>query len=88
MTLKIAGLEIEYIFVVVPKLNRNIILGRDFFQQNQVRLYFDLNKMRIRNKYVDLEEESHFASLVCLKQKVVGRPKTMVVCPAKLNHNV
>ena len=56
LTLKIAGIKIEHTFVVVPELNRNIILGRDFLQQNQVRLYFDLNKMRIRNNYVDLEE--------------------------------
>ena len=75
LTLKIAGIKIEHTFIVVPELNRNIILGRDFLQQNQVRLYFDLNKMRIRNNYVDLEEDSHIASLVRLKQKVVVRPK-------------
>ena len=87
LTLKIAGIKIEHTFVVVPELNRNIILGRDFLQQNQVRLYFDLNKMRIRNNYVDLEEDSHIVSLVRLKQKVVVPPQTMVVCPAKLNRN-
>ena len=71
----------------MPKLNRNIILGRDFLQQNQVRLFFDLNKTRMRNNYVDLKEDSHIASLVRLKQKIVVRQKTIVVCTAKLNHN-
>ena len=84
---KIAGIKIEHTFVVVPEINRNIILGRDFLQQNQVRLYFDLNKMRIKNNYVDLEEDSHIASLVRSNRKVVMRPQTMVVCPAKLNRN-
>ena len=87
LPLKIAGIKIEHTFVVVPEINRNIILGRDFLQQNQVRLYFDLKKMRIKNNYVDLEEDSHIASLVRLKRKVVLRPQTMAVCPAKLNFN-
>ena len=87
LTLKVAGIKIEHTFVVVPKINRNIILGRDFLQQNQVRLYFDLNKMRIKNSYVGLVADSYISSLVRLKKKVVMRPQTMVVCPAKLNRN-
>lgn len=87
LTFKLAGLKIEHTFFVVSDLNRNIILGRDFLQQNQVRLYFDLNKMRIKNNYVDLEEDSHIASLVRLKNKLVVRPQTMIVCPGKVNRN-
>lgn len=85
ISFKIAGLRLQHTFYVVPALNRNIILGRDFLKQNQVRLYFDLRKMRIQNRYVDLDEDAHIMSLVRLRQALVLRPQTTAICHGRLS---
>ena len=38
---KIGRVHKVHEFYVVPNINRNIILGRDFLSKNGVRLYFD-----------------------------------------------
>ena len=44
---KITG--IMHTVYVVPTLNRNILAGTYFLKQNNVRLFFDLGKMRIHD---------------------------------------
>ena len=84
ITFKIAGISITHTFYVVPTLNRNILLGRDFLKQNNVRLYFDLGKMRIHGRYVNLDEDVHMMTLVRLKQALVVKPQTAALCHGKV----
>ena len=71
-------------FVVVTDMNRNIILGRDWLSQNGVRLYFDLNCLRIKKSYVRLEADIHISSIVRLASKTVIKPQTINICRVKV----
>ena len=52
-----------------------------------VRLYFDLNCLRIGHSYVPLEEDIHIASIVRINQDTVLKPQTVNICTGKLKHN-
>ena len=53
----------EHEFFVVPEINRNIILGRDWLKQFGVFMYYDLGCIRIGKSYVKMEEDIHISSL-------------------------
>ena len=53
----------EHEFFVVPKMNRNIILGRDWLKQFGAYMYYDLGCIRIGKSYVRKEEDIHISSL-------------------------
>ena len=42
----------EHEFFVLPEMNRNIILGRDWLKQLAVSMYYDLGCIRIGKSYV------------------------------------
>ena len=47
---------------VIRNSNRNLILGLDWLNQNNVRIYFDFKCLRINGKhYVNFKEDIHFA---------------------------
>lgn len=47
LTFSIGGTK----FYVMPEINRNAILGKDWLTANGVRLYFDFGCMRVGKKY-------------------------------------
>ena len=57
----------EHEFYVVPEMNSNIILGRDWLKQFGVCMYYDLRCMRIGKSYVRNEEDTHISSLARLR---------------------
>ena len=77
---KIGGTFCTHSFYVVPTMNRNVILGRDFLTNNGVRLYYDLGCLRINKHFVSLEEDLHIASLARLTQRVKLKPQSNTVC--------
>ena len=50
-----------------PGIGKKCILGRDFLKHYSCRIYYDLEKMRINGRYVDLVEDAYLQSLVRLK---------------------
>ena len=46
----------EYEFFVVPEMNRNIILGRDWLRQFGVCMSYDIGCIEIDKSYVKMEE--------------------------------
>lgn len=52
---KIGGVLLKHRFYVVSNMNRRAILGRDWLEDNGVRLNFDLRCLRFNNTYVSLE---------------------------------
>ena len=56
----------EHEFFVVPEMNRNIILGRDWLKQFGVHMYYGLGCIRIGKSYVKMEEDIHISSLARL----------------------
>ena len=77
----------EHEFFVVPEMNRNIILGRDWLKQFGVCMYYDLGCIRIGKLYVKMEEDIHISSLARLTTQKVIRMQTgkSYLCIAKGN---
>ncbi|CAG2243917.1 unnamed protein product [Mytilus edulis] len=65
-------------------MNRNIILERDFLQQQGVRVYFDLNCIRIGKVYVPLENDIHVASIVRFAKRTLLKPQSVNICIGKI----
>ena len=84
LTFQIGDTEITHPFYVLPSINRNFILGRDWLVQNGVRLYFDLGFLKICETKVPLEENIHIASLVCVRLTTILKPQTATVCLGKV----
>ena len=81
----IGGTEMSKDFHVIRELNRNLILGLDWLKKNNVRIYMDLNCIRIEGKhYVNLEEDIHIETTVRMKRDCLIKPQTAVVYYGKL----
>ena len=68
-------------------MNRNVILGIDFLKNNNVRLYYDLGCLRIKNAYVPFEEDAQISSLVRVASDQVLKPQTCIICQGKLRNS-
>ena len=53
----------EHEFFVVPDMNRNIILGREWLKHLCVCMYYDLGGTSIGKYYVKMEGDIHISSL-------------------------
>ena len=84
---EIGGAETKHAFYVVRSMNRKLILGRDWLQQNGVRLYFDLGCIRLHQAYIPLQEDIHVTSIVHLRSKTKIKPQTAVLCNCKVKNN-
>lgn len=86
--LRIGGTEVSQNFYVVKNLNRNVLLGLDFMEDNNVRLYFDLKSMRINGKYyVNLEPDIHISSTVRMRSKIKLKPRSAKLCYGKVRNS-
>ena len=77
----------EHEFFIVPQMNRNIILGRDWLKQFGVHMYYDLGCIRVGKSYVKLEEDLHISSSVRLATKTQIKPQTAKFCMCKVKGN-
>ncbi len=85
LPIDIGGYPMCQEFYIVKEINRNIILGQDFLEQNGVRIYFDLGCMRIAGKvYVKMERDIHIASVVRAHQSIVLKPQSAKMCYGKI----
>ena len=85
---KIGKLKLEYTFHIVDQINRCCILGRDWLVDNGVRLYYDINKLRIKGIYVDLEQDIHIASILRAQQTLTLEPNSVIITHSKLKRLV
>ena len=84
----IGGTEMSQDFYVIRDLNRNLILGLDWLNQSNVRIYFDLKCLRINGKhYVNLEEDFHITSTVRMKRTCLIKPQTAMIYYRKIREN-
>ena len=82
----IAGLKLHYTFYVVPNLGINIIIGRDFLKHFSCRIYYDLDKLRVNGRYVDLIEDAYLQSLIRLKRSIIVKPQSVLFYFGKLSN--
>ena len=59
---------------VIGEASRNLILGIDFLKKNKARIYFDLEKLRLNDEYIDLDQDIHIASVVRIATDVTLPP--------------
>ena len=77
----------EHKFFIVPQMNRNIILGRDWLKQFGVCMYNDLGCIRVGKSYIKLEEGLCISSIVRLATKTKIKPQTAKLCMCKVKGN-
>ena len=70
----------EHEFFVVPEMNRNIILGRDWLKLFGVCKHYDLGWIRSGKSYVQMEEDIHIYSLARLTAHTIITPQTGKFC--------
>ncbi|GFO37736.1 retrovirus-related pol polyprotein from transposon 17.6 [Plakobranchus ocellatus] len=78
--------EREYMhpFYVIKNASRNWIIGCDFLKQQKARIYFDLEKLRLNDEYINLDQDIRVASVVRLAHDVTIPPQTSVRVSGKL----
>ena len=84
---QIGKVKMTQMFFVVVKMNRRIILGRDWLKQRGVRVYYDLDCLRVDGCYVPLQEDIHITSVVRLQGKTKIAPQSSILCKAKVRRD-
>ena len=84
---EIGGHKMSHPFYIVRNMNRKLILGRDWLQNNGVRLYFDLGCIRVNQTYIPLQEDLHISSIARVHTKTKVKPQTAVICKCKVRNN-
>ena len=84
---KIHGLKLSQETLIVSDLSRNMILGRDFLSKHKVRIYCDLNRLRINDVYVPLDLDAHIAAMARACENITLKPQTVYVSMAKIKRS-
>ena len=77
----------EQEFFIVPQMNRNIILGRDWLKQFGVHMYYDLGCTRVGKSYIKLEEDLHISSIARLTTETTIKQQLGKVCSCRVKGN-
>ena len=84
ITFKLGNKEYSQKCYVIKEASRNLILGVDFLKKNQARIYFDLEKLRLNNEYIDLDQDIHIASVVRAVSDVTLPPQSKLTTEGKI----
>ena len=77
----------EHEFFIVPQMNRNIILGRDWLKQFGVCMYYDLGCIRVSKSFIKLEEDLLISSIARLPTETIIKPQSRKVCLCRVKGN-
>ena len=88
LSFRVGTEKVEHSFLVVDDINKNIILGRDFCTRQGVRLYYDLNRMRVGKSYIPLEEDGHYTHQIRAARKIILRPREGIVVRGKVSDKI
>ena len=84
---QIGNEKLEQVFHILPEMNRNIILGRDWLLKYGVREYWDLQCIKVGKSYIPLVEDIHINSVACLASQVILKPQSVTHVMAKTKIN-
>ena len=84
---KIGSVEQTHAFYIVNNLNRCGLLGLDWMRQKQIRIYFDLQKMRVGGTLINLENDIHIASILRTKGDTILQANTIHLIKGHLKGN-
>ena len=73
-------------FIAASGTNKNVILGKNWLSNFGVRLYFDLQKLRVGKTYVPLQPDIHIHTIVRLKDGLVIKTQTSYTCTVKMQN--
>ena len=62
---QIGNEKLEHLFHVLPEMNCNNILGRDWLLRFGVREYWDIQCIKVGKCYIPQVEDIHINSVVC-----------------------
>ena len=81
---QIGNEKLEHLFHILPEMNCNIILGRDWLLKFGVREYWDMQCVKVGKSYIPLVEDIHMNSVVCLASQVILKPQSVSCVMAKM----
>ena len=84
---QIGNEKLEQVFHILPEMNRNIILGRDWLLKYGVREYWDLQCIKVGKSYIPLVEDIHINSVARLASQVILKPQSVTHVMAKTKVN-
>ena len=88
ITFKLGKKEYSQTCYVIKEASRNLILGVDFLKKNQARIYFDLEKIRLNDEYIDLDQDIHIASVVRMASDVTLPPQSKQTLEGKIKKSL
>ena len=75
--------KLQHLFHVLPEMNCNIILGRDWLLKFGVREYWDTQCFKVGKSYIQLVEDIHIYLVVCLESQIILKPQSISCVMAK-----
>ena len=84
---QIGNEKLEQVFHILPEMNHNIILGRDWLLKYGVREYWDLQCIKVGKSYIPLVEDIHINSVARLASQVILKPQSVTHVMAKTKIN-
>ena len=88
ITFKLGSKKYTHKMYVVKESTRNMILGLDFLQKHDARIYLDLEKIKLNGEYVDLDQDIQIGSVVRLCRDVVLPAQSRITVEGKVNSSV
>ena len=81
---QIGNEKLEHLFHVLPEMNCNIILGRDWLLKFGVGEYWGMQCVKVGKSYIPLVEDIHINSVVHLASQVILKSKSVSCVMAKM----
>ena len=69
----------EHELFIVPQMNRNIFLGRDWLKLFGFGMYYDLGCIRFGKSYIKLENDLHISSITRITTETIIKPQSLKV---------
>ncbi len=84
VTFQLGKKEYTHRCFVIKEASRNMIIGMDFLKKHRAVIYLNLEKLKLHDEYIDLEQDIHIASVVRLSVDVTIAPQSKVPVVGKI----
>ena len=87
ITFRLGKSEYTHKCYVIKGASRNMIIGMDFLKKHKAVIYINLEKLKLHDEYIDLEEDLHIASVVRLAADVSIAPQKKITVTGKVKES-
>ena len=80
LKIKVGKSNVIHSYCITGNLNKNIVLGRDFFKQNKITLNYNNETMILNGHSIPLEDDDYLASLIRMNSDQILPPQSCIIC--------